>query len=142
MSQLTTSLFEEQVNNASPIDKSPISSNDSRLSNNLPAPSPPSPLKRKHLKKSPSSNNRPLHPHLLFLVYPPCPVEVEPDPAELISNNSGSDPEDIDIKDQGTKFGTPRKPMFSLFDVNNLWFKRIIKQICRARSTSSEQYLK
>ena len=32
-----------------------------------------------------------------FFLYPPCQVEVEPDPAKLISDNWGSDAEDIDI---------------------------------------------
>ena len=59
---------------------------------------------------------------------------------------------------QGTKFGTLKKPMFSLFDVINFWFRTLkkpmfslfdvinfwfngIKQnICG--TTSSEQYLK
>ena len=40
------------------------------------------------------------HPsrHLLLLLCPPCQVTVEPDPAKLISENSSSGAEDIDIE--------------------------------------------
>ena len=40
------------------------------------------------------------HPsrHLLLLLSPPCQVAVEPDPAKLISDNSSSGAEDIDIE--------------------------------------------
>ena len=40
------------------------------------------------------------HPsrHLLLLLSPPCQVAVEPDPAKLISDNSSSGTEDIDIE--------------------------------------------
>ena len=56
------------------------------------------------------------HPtcHLFFLLSPPCQVEVESDPAKLISDDSSSDALKIN---QGTKFGTLRNSMFSLLDV-------------------------
>ena len=44
----------------------------------------------------------PTHPHpsclLLFCLPHPCQVKVESDPAKLISDNSSSDAEDIDIE--------------------------------------------
>ena len=44
-------------------------------------------------------------------------AEVESDAAELISDDSSSDVEDIDMKiDQGTKFGTLKRPIISLND--------------------------
>ena len=43
---------------------------------------------------------------------------MDSDPAKLISDDSSSDAEDIGIEfNQGNKFGTLKKPMFSLFDV-------------------------
>ena len=64
-----------------------------------------------------SKNNRPPPPtpyptrHLLLLLSPPCQVEVESDTSKLISDDSSSK---INL---GTKFGTLKKPIFSLFDV-------------------------
>ena len=40
----------------------------------------------------------PLLPPLLFLLSPPCQVEVESDPAKLTSDESSSDAEDIDTE--------------------------------------------
>ena len=60
-------------------------------------------LGQKYLKSLPPSNNRPPPPHpsrhLLLLLSPPCQVEVESDPAELIGDDLSSDSEDIDIAD-------------------------------------------
>ena len=45
-------------------------------------------------------------------------AKLESDPAKLISDDSGSDAEDINIENQsGTKFGTLKMPVFSLYDV-------------------------
>ena len=45
-------------------------------------------------------------------------AKVESDPTKLISDDSGSDAEDINIENQsGTKFGTLKMPVFSLYDV-------------------------
>ena len=43
---------------------------------------------------------------------------------------------------QGTKFGTIKKPMFSLFDVIVFWFHVTIKQNTSKGTTSSENHLK
>ena len=51
-------------------------------------------------------------PHLHFLLSPSCQVEVESDLAKLISDESSSE-----NYNQGTKFGTLEKPIFSLFEV-------------------------
>ena len=54
---------------------------------------------------------------LLFLISPPYQVEVESDPTKLISDDSSSDTEDIDIANKSSnKLGIPKKPLFSLFD--------------------------
>ena len=55
---------------------------------------------------------------------------VESDAAKLISDDSSSDAEDILILtiNQATKFGTLKKPLFSLFDVINFLYNGIIKQ--------------
>ena len=79
-----------------------IPSNNSRpLINRLPqiiAPSQPSSL-------------------LLFLLSSPYQVEVESDPTKLISDDSSSDTEDIDIANKSSnKLGILKKPFFSLFD--------------------------
>ena len=57
------------------------------------------------LDRNVQNNRLPLiiaHPHpsrhLLLLLSPPCKVAVEPDPAKLISDNSSSGAEDIDIE--------------------------------------------
>ena len=70
-------------------------------------------------------NHPPPHPscHLHFLLSPSCQVEVESDPAKLISDNSSSE-----NYNQGTKFETLKKPIFSLFDVIIFLFNGIIKQ--------------
>ena len=47
----------------------------------------------------------------LFLLCPPCQVEVESGTSKLISDDSSSK---INL---GTIFGTLKKPIFSLFDV-------------------------
>ena len=79
----------------------------------------------------PSNNSRPLinrlpqiiapsqpSSPLLFLLSSPHQVEVEPDPTKLISDDSGSDIEDIDIANKSSnKLGIIlKKPLFSLFD--------------------------
>ena len=78
----------------------------------------------------PSNNSRPLINRLpqiiapsqpsspvLFLLSSPHQVEVEPDPTKLISDDSGSDIEDIDIANKSSnKLGILEKPLFSLFD--------------------------
>ena len=71
------------------------------------------------------------HPsrHLLLLLSSPCKVAVEPDPAELISDNQAPVPRILALKIyQITKFGTLKKPLFCLFDVINFRFNGIIKQ--------------
>ena len=88
----------------------------------------------------PSNNSRPLinrlpqiiapsqpSSPLLFLLSSPHQVEVEPDPTKLISDDSGSDIEDIDIANKSSnKLGILKKPLFSLFDF--FLFNGIIKQ--------------
>ena len=78
----------------------------------------------------PSNNSRPLINRLpqiiapsqpsspvLFLLSSPYQVEVESDPTKLISDDSGSDIEDIDIANKSSnKLGILKKPLFSLFD--------------------------
>ena len=78
----------------------------------------------------PSNNSRPLINRLpqiiapsqpsspvLFLLSSPHQVEVEPDPTKLISDDSGSDIEDIDIANKSSnKLGILKKPLLSLFD--------------------------
>ena len=78
----------------------------------------------------PSNNSRPLinrlpqiiapsqpSSPLLFLLSSPHQVEVEPDPTKLISDDSGSDIEDIDMANKSSnKLGILKKPLFSLFD--------------------------
>ena len=57
--------------------------------------------------------------------------EVESDAAKLISDDSSSDAEDILTltTNQATKFGTLKRPVFSLFDVIIFFFNNgIIKQ--------------
>ena len=68
--------------------------------------------------------------HLLFLFSRPCQVVVQRDSAKLV----------LIVKIQGlkinlgTKFGTLKKPMFSLFDVIIFWFNgKINNKIFRAR---------
>ena len=46
-----------------------------------------------------------------LLLSPSCQVEVESDPAKLISDDLSSE-----NYNQGTKFGTLKRPIFSLFD--------------------------
>ena len=90
----------------------------------------------------PSNNSRPLINRLsriiapsqpssllLFLLSPPNQVEVESDPTKLISDDSSSDTEDIDIANKSrNKLGILKKPLFSLLDVIIFKFNGIIKQ--------------
>ena len=62
---------------------------------------------------------------------------MEFDTAKLIGNDSSSDAEDIDIEkkkmNRGTKSGTLKKPMFSLFDVIIFFSMGKQNEIFRAR---------
>ena len=59
----------------------------------------------------------PLLPYHLFLLSPPCQLEAVPDPARSVTIQT--------LKtNQGTKFGTLEKPMFSLFEVISFWKKK------------------
>ena len=62
-------------------------------------------------------------PHAIFTFFYPLPVKLKWNPAKLISDNSSSE-----NYNQGTKFGTLKKPIFSLFDVIIFLFNGIIKQ--------------
>ena len=47
---------------------------------------------------------------------------MESDPAKVKNDDSNSDVKDIDSDNPGTKFGTIKKPMFSLFDLIQFFY--------------------
>ena len=83
-------------------------------------------------------------PLTIFSSFYPLPVKLK---CSLIQQNwsvtiQALTPRILTLKiSQGTKFGTLKRPKFSLFDVTIFWFNGIMKQNIKG-TTSSEQYLK
>ena len=89
------------------------------------------PLRWKYWKYSPPSNNPNPTPLAIFSFFYPLPVKLK---WSLIQQNwsvmiHALMPRILTLKiNQGTKFGTLRKPMLSYFDVIIFWLNGIIKQ--------------
>ena len=83
------------------------------------------PLRRKYLKYSLPSNNRPSPaPLAIFSSFYPLLVKLK---CNEIQQNWSVMIQALKIN-QGTKFGTLKTPKFSIFDVTIFWFNRKIKQ--------------
>ena len=101
-----------------------ISWNNSRHSINR-LPRIIDPLWPKYLKYSPPSNNRPsTAPLAIFSSFYLLLVKLK---CNEIRQNWSVMIQALKIN-QGTKFGTVKTPMFSIFDVTIFWFNRKIKQ--------------
>ena len=102
------------------------------------------PFKQKYLNNAPPPPPNPsCRLHFFFFIHPSCQVEMESDPAILISRTiQALTPRIFTTKiNQGTRFGTLEKPMFTVYLMCSFFYFGLKKQNILG-SNSREQFLK